>query len=149
MNTASSTPSLTESRELARLLVAVADRARADLAETMAPSGLPTHLARAVLLIEEPTAMRTIAAELACDPSHVTGIADQLEQRGLARRTTGCDRRVKLLALTPEGEQVHARLAKAVEAREPFGHQLSPAQHGELRDLLQRLQGDGPDCAEN
>jgi hypothetical protein len=44
--------------------------------------------------------MRMLADRLACERSYITGLADQLEERGLVTRATGEDRRVKLLALT-------------------------------------------------
>ena len=53
--------------------------------------------------------MSSLAGMLFCDASNVTGIVDRLEARGLIeRRPAAQDRRVKLLALTPAGEQVRA-----------------------------------------
>ncbi|MGI6877367.1 MarR family winged helix-turn-helix transcriptional regulator [Microbacterium sp. gxy059] len=95
-------------------------------------------LRRVLLLLDRPRPMREIAAQLACDPSYITGLADQLEGRGLARRTAGSDRRVKLLAATDAGTAIRHELAAAV-ARRAFGRQLSPDERGVLRDLLTRL----------
>ena len=54
--------------------------------------------------------MGEIAEELRCDPSNVTGIADALEARGLARRRPSeADRRVKALELTAKGERLRQR----------------------------------------
>jgi DNA-binding MarR family transcriptional regulator len=54
--------------------------------------------------------MREIAESLYCDASYVTDMVDKLEQRGLIeRRADERDRRVKRIALTPEGEKVRAR----------------------------------------
>lgn len=127
---------IAESRELARTIVTVAERARADFAAAVAPFGLPVHLARTVLLLGEPQPMRHIAGELACDPSHVTGIADQLEQRGLAVRAPGADRRIKMLQLTDEGRALRRRIAEAVNTEAPFGAQLDSTQRRTLLDLL-------------
>lgn len=90
--------------------------------------------------LHEPLPMRQLAELLGCDPSYVTGVADELEQRGaLERRPHPSDRRVKLLAITPEGE----RLRDAVEARLfdglPLRAGLSDAELAQLRDLLQQV----------
>jgi DNA-binding MarR family transcriptional regulator len=54
--------------------------------------------------------MREIAESLYCDASYVTDMVDKLEQRGLIeRRADERDRRVKRIALTPDGEKVRAR----------------------------------------
>jgi DNA-binding MarR family transcriptional regulator len=54
--------------------------------------------------------MRTIAEQLYCDASYVTDLADRLEERGLVvRGADPADRRVKLLALTDEGEELRKR----------------------------------------
>ena len=54
--------------------------------------------------------MGEIAELLRCDPSNVTGIADALEARGLARRRpSDADRRVKALELTAKGEKLRQR----------------------------------------
>ncbi len=66
--------------------------------------------AHALRLLEEPRSMSDLADQLHCDASNVTGIIDRLESRGLAERVADPDdRRVKLLRLTPEGEQARAR----------------------------------------
>jgi DNA-binding MarR family transcriptional regulator len=76
---------------------------------------------------------------LACDNSNVTGIIDRLEERGLVeRRNAPHDRRVKLVALTPEGK----RLKQGVEARmaepPPAIEGLSREDQRALRDVLRR-----------
>lgn len=130
---------LEESRDLARMVVVVAERAKARFATSIAASGLSVPLARTLLVVGGQTPMRSIADQLACDPSHVTGIADQLEERGLVIRTTGKDRRVKVLELTPEGERVQAELARDVEGSGMFAAHLDPTDRATLRELLQRL----------
>src|ERR671916_2951662 len=55
--------------------------------------------------------MSSLAGKLFCDASNVTGIVDRLEARGLIeRRSAAHDRRVKMLALTPEGEVFRERM---------------------------------------
>lgn len=121
------------------MVVTVGEQARADFAAAVEPFGLPVHLARTVLLLGEPQSMRNVAAELACDPSHVTGIADQLDERGLAVRAPGTDRRVKMLNLTDRGEDLRQRIADAVSTRARFADQLDAAQKTTLRELLALL----------
>jgi DNA-binding MarR family transcriptional regulator len=54
--------------------------------------------------------MRAIGESLFCDASYVTDLVDRLEERGLIeRRSSSSDRRVKLIALTPEGEELRER----------------------------------------
>ncbi|GAA1070689.1 hypothetical protein GCM10009648_00660 [Tsukamurella spumae] len=121
------------------MIVGVAERARADFAEAVKPFGLPAHVARALFLLDQSKSMRTVASELSCDPSHVTGIADELETRGLAVRSPGTDRRIKMLELTAEGSALRENITAAVAAQAPFAAGLTPAQKQTLRDLLSKL----------
>src|ERR671923_104388 len=60
--------------------------------------------------------MSSLAGKLFCDASNVTGIVDRLEARGLIeRRPAAHDRRVKLLALTDEQQDLHAPLVQRAE----------------------------------
>jgi len=55
--------------------------------------------------------MTTIARALTCDASNVTGIVDRLEARRLiVRRSAKHDRRIKTLALTPQGAALISEL---------------------------------------
>lgn len=66
-----------------------------------------------------PPAMSQVAELMDCDMASVTGIVDKLEARRLLQRIRGEDKRVKMLELTPEGDQlrlaVRARLYQAPE----------------------------------
>ncbi len=89
--------------------------------------------------LDRPIPMSELARQLACDNSNVTGIIDRLEERGLVERTNAAhDRRVKLVALTPEGK----RLKQGVEARmaepPPPIEALSREDQRALRDILRR-----------
>lgn len=137
-----------ESRTLARTLVKTAEAAKHAFNRAAQSCGLPLHLARAVLLLEKPMPMRHIAAELACDPSHVTGIADQLARRGLAERVPGADRRTRLVQLTDSGEETRDRLAAQVAAGPMFGATLTAAQRQQLLELLEEVLAATP-AAEN
>jgi DNA-binding MarR family transcriptional regulator len=130
---------LAEDRMLARMLIVVGERARADFGTAVSPFGLPVPLARALLLLVEPMPMREMAGHLGCDPSYITGIADQLEERGLVTRAPGKDRRVKVLQVTPEGTALRERIAEAVRQQAGFSRHLSPNERITLRHLLERL----------
>lgn len=61
-------------------------------------------------LAAEPQTLRALADLLAADPPYVTLIVDDLESRGLARRTPHPeDRRSKLVELTDAGRDAAAR----------------------------------------
>jgi DNA-binding MarR family transcriptional regulator len=93
----------------------------------------------ALRTLDRPRAMSEIAAVLHCDNSNVTGIVDGLEEKGLVtRQSSAGDRRVKLIALTPEGRKVRARLTRAVEKPPAWVERLSEADRRALRDLLRR-----------
>lgn len=57
--------------------------------------------------------MSQVAELMDCDMASVTGIVDKLEARRLVQRIRGEDKRMKMLELTPEGDQ----LRTAVRAR--------------------------------
>jgi DNA-binding MarR family transcriptional regulator len=87
--------------------------------------------------------MSALAGVLHCDASNVTGIVDRLEERGYAaRRPHPDDRRVKLLALTPEGEALAARIrARMAEPPAALAH-LPEEDARTLRDVLRRAVDD-------
>jgi len=60
----------------------------------------------------------TLADAMQCHSSNVTGMVDRLEARGLVRRQPDTsDRRVKLVALTSEGQRLRGRMMQI--ARRP------------------------------
>jgi MarR family transcriptional regulator, organic hydroperoxide resistance regulator len=90
-------------------------------------------------MLDRPRTMSEVAEALRCDNSNVTGIVDNLEEKGLAqRRASEEDRRVKLIELTPEGRRVHTRLAKAFATPPDWVDSLSAADRQGLRDILRR-----------
>jgi DNA-binding MarR family transcriptional regulator len=128
-----------EAQHLTGLIFRVAERAKDDFAAAVADCGLSLTLARAVLILGEPAPMHEVAGQLACDPSYITNIADQLEAQALAERATGTDRRVKLLQLTPAGVEVRERLSAALEAGATVTRALNAAQRADLADLLEQM----------
>ncbi len=101
--------------------------------------GLTPATLGTVARLGEPRTMGEIAEELRCDRSNVTGIADALEARGLARRRPSeADRRVKALELTAKGEKLRQRAMGELSEPPEWLRSLSPADRRALRDLLRR-----------
>lgn len=134
------------SRRLARTLILVGEQIKASFAESVESLGLPVPLARTLLALGAPEPMHDLADHLACDPSHITGIADRLEERGLVRRVVGRDRRVKLLELTEAGEAMREQVGAAVAASSPTAR-LEPHRREELLTLLEQLLDQRPEDA--
>ena len=83
--------------------------------------------------------MSELAGILGCDNSNVTGIVDRLEYRGLVeRRPADHDRRVKLLALTGEGQELREALGDRLHAPPDELARLHPEDQRALRDILKR-----------
>jgi DNA-binding MarR family transcriptional regulator len=86
---------------------------------------------------DEPKPMSELALALRCDNSNVTGIVDRLEARGLiARRPAEHDRRVKLLVLTAEGEEIRAIATQQMSQPPPEIAGLPIEHQRALRDAL-------------
>ena len=86
-----------------------------------------------------PMPMNVLAAAYRCDASNITGIVDKLEAKGLVeRRPSEEDRRVKMLAVTPTGARVRARLVERLQTPPPWLSELSPAELHKLETILAR-----------
>jgi DNA-binding MarR family transcriptional regulator len=84
------------------------------------------------------TPMSRLAEILNCEASNLTGLVDRLELRGLVERQADpTDRRVRLLALTAEGEKASQDAWLAVTTRSPFA-KLSDDQRRLLEGLLEK-----------
>ncbi|QKV77617.1 MarR family winged helix-turn-helix transcriptional regulator [Amycolatopsis sp. Hca4] len=71
----------------------------------------------------EPQPLRKLAVLMRCDPSNISLLSAQLEERGLAeRRPHPRDGRVRTLVLTAEGRKVRERLLAVVARHSPFAH---------------------------
>ena len=134
-------------REAWTLLFQLAKAKHSLLTANLAALDLTNVQAHALHLLEpeRPLAMSALADALYCHASNVTGIVDRLESRGLVERRPGAgDRRVKTLALTPEGAEVRARVAELMSEPPQEIAALSAADQRALRDLLRRALAETP-----
>ena len=131
----------TPAREAQRLFFQIGMQQRVVAGRALAEVGLTFVQAHALRLIEpdRPLPMSALADRLFCDASNVTGIADRLESRGLIeRRAADGDRRVKVLALTPAGEELRGHVL-AIMSEPPAAIAALPVEDQEaLRDILRR-----------
>jgi DNA-binding MarR family transcriptional regulator len=84
--------------------------------------------------------MGEMARSIGCDPSYITALVDDLDERGLARREPAPDdRRVKIIVLTDAGRAL-AREIDAVLSVPPaaFGSLTQPELR-QLRDVLDKV----------
>ncbi len=100
-------------REVLDLTMALMRDMQGHFQERVQSSGVPAPEVMALWRLREEGAMpmRAMAHCLHVDPSQVTQLVDRLERRGYAeRRPHPDDRRVKLVALTPDGDTFLDRL---------------------------------------
>jgi DNA-binding MarR family transcriptional regulator len=120
-------------------LLGVAEQLRQNWAAHAAAAGLSTAQVNALLSLTpgEAAPMRSLAARLDYDASNLSVLVDRLERRGVVeRRPDPGDRRVKALALTPEGERLRATFWR--ELLEDQGP-LAPLADSELAGLATLL----------
>jgi DNA-binding MarR family transcriptional regulator len=104
--------------------------------------GLTPNDARAFMALDrrEGKTMRVLAEEWTCDASNATFIVDRLEERGLAeRRSVPEDRRLKLVVLTPLGEETKQRVLAHFFEPPPELLELSREDLATLRDAVAKL----------
>ncbi|HVT71289.1 MAG TPA: MarR family winged helix-turn-helix transcriptional regulator [Trebonia sp.] len=124
-------------------LLSAADGLRQNWAAHAAAVGLsPAQVTALLTLVPgEAVPMRSLAARLDYDASNLSVLIDRLERRGaVERRTDPGDRRVKALALTPEGERLRAAFWRAL-TEDPGP--LAPLGDTDLRRLTQILRAIG------
>lgn len=84
---------------------------------------------------------RTLACFVALDASTTAGVVDRLELRGaLVRRVSPQDKRMRLLSLTPAGEDLLKKVIPAMlRAQEQILAPLTPRQREDFMHLLDKL----------
>jgi DNA-binding MarR family transcriptional regulator len=91
-------------------------------------------------LAVEPHTMRVLAERLAADPPYVTLIVDDLEKRGLVRRTPHPqDRRAKLVQLTARGRLAASRAEAILDEPPAALHDVPDEDLAALLRVLDRL----------
>ncbi|MFE5328595.1 MarR family winged helix-turn-helix transcriptional regulator [Embleya sp. NPDC056575] len=127
---------------LTALLYAATARLDAHFAACAGAIGLTASQANAVHELAEPLGMRELGRRMCCEPPNVTFVVDRLVERGLVeRRPHPNDRRAKLIALTPEGAELRARLFAGLAVDPPLSG-LPDADRRTLRVLLDRALSD-------
>ncbi|HEX8094117.1 MarR family winged helix-turn-helix transcriptional regulator, partial [Jatrophihabitans sp.] len=88
--------------------------------------------------------MRELAGRLGTDPPYTTVVVDDLERRGLVRRSTSPDdRRVKIVTLTEAGARAAAVAEEILSEPPPALAALDAGDLAELTRILNRLAADG------
>ena len=84
---------------------------------------------------------RTLARTIGFDTSTIGSVIDRLEARGLMQRNAHPDdRRVRLLTITAEGEQLLQQVEPGMlRAQERMLEPLAPEQRGVVMDMLHTL----------
>ena len=130
-------PSLIEIGETAHALRRAFDRRAATLGVTRAQWRVLVRLSR------QPGLRQVDLADcLDVEPITLCRIVDRLEERGLVeRRPAERDRRIKLVALTKEGEALRDELARRRSVPPPEFAELSEAELRKLRQVFAKLAG--------
>ena len=113
--------------------------------EVAAKLGISQAGLRALLAIDpdEPRPMRDLAVAMNCDASYVTAMVDDLEEAGYAeRRAAPADRRIKTVALTPNGRRALQTVRDELLAPpDQFAQLPAPDRASLARLLLLALEG--------
>ena len=84
--------------------------------------------------------MGDMARGIGCDPSYITALVDDLDERGLARREPAPDdRRVKLIVLTDAGRALATEIDAVLSVPPAAFGALTASELGQLRDLLDKV----------
>ena len=80
--------------------------------------------------------LKEAARRCGVDPSNLSGVVDQLIERGLmTSRAAQHDKRVRIVRLTGEGVRIRKRLVACMTETHPIGS-LSPEQQEQLLEIL-------------
>jgi DNA-binding MarR family transcriptional regulator len=112
-----------------------------DRAYQAAAAELSLSAAQACVLgrLDERRGMGALAEELGCDASNITQIVARLEALGLvARQPDPRDRRARLVARTPRGDEINRRFAAAFTFARTAVGRLSPDEQDQLTALLRK-----------
>lgn len=92
---------------------------------------------------EQSVPMKTLSTFMACDPSNVTGIVEQLVVEGLVeRKEADYDRRVKTVTLTEAGLKLRDKFLEATTStRLPHLGELSDKEIEQLMAILEKASG--------
>jgi DNA-binding MarR family transcriptional regulator len=114
--------------------------------ERMSALGVRTKLSPGVIKTlmrlsrADGVSMGEMARGIGCDPSYITALVDDLDERGLARREPAPDdRRVKIIVLTDEGRALGEEIWSVLAVPPASFSTLSRAELTQLRDLLDRV----------
>jgi DNA-binding MarR family transcriptional regulator len=84
--------------------------------------------------------MGDMARGIGCDPSYITALVDDLDERGLARREPAPDdRRVKIIVLTDAGRALADDIDSVLSVPPSAFSALSQSELRQLRDLLDKV----------
>jgi len=84
--------------------------------------------------------MGDMARGIGCDPSYITALVDDLDERGLARRESApYDRRVKIIVLTDAGRALAEEIDAIMSVPPAALAALSQKELRQLRDLLDKV----------
>jgi DNA-binding MarR family transcriptional regulator len=132
--------------DLASLTVRLVDRTKHHIREVAHEQGLSIAQLDVLRRLHHdgPSPMRRLAEQMHCEASNLTGLVDRLELRALVeRRPDRADRRVRLLALTQEGEAVSRDTWVAVARRCPL-NRMPAERRALLEELLREALGTPP-----
>ncbi|MHB8512694.1 MAG: MarR family winged helix-turn-helix transcriptional regulator [Actinomycetota bacterium] len=101
----------------------------------------PGHMKLLVCLDSiEARPMGSLANQFGCDASTMTWLVDRLEERNLVeRRSLPEDRRVKAVALTPQGRSLKAKLERKMYEAPPEIAALDRATLETLHELFEKI----------
>jgi DNA-binding MarR family transcriptional regulator len=118
----------------------------AEHAERMAGLGVRLKLSPGViktlvrLAKQDGVSMGEMARGIGCDPSYITALVDDLDERGLARREPApYDRRVKIIVLTDAGRAVAHDIDSVLSIPPSAFSVLTQSELRQLRDLLDKV----------